>query len=103
MKRLYLLGILMICFSLVTVAPRASAQGVEVRGVVTGKDNLPKPQVSIRFSGPQRYMTISDARGEFFLKGVEPGVYEVIVSQRDKMQRFSMEVTGGPLDLKVPW
>ena len=102
MERLRLLGILVI-LSLVMLTAWAAAQGVEVSGVVTGRDNLPKAQVSIRFNGPQRYVAISDPQGKFFLKGVQPGVYEIIVSQRDKMQRFSMQITGGPLDLRVPW
>ena len=102
MERLRLLGILVI-FSLVMLTAWAAAQGVEVSGVVTGRDNLPKAQVSIRFNGPQRYVAISDAQGKFSLRGVQPGVYEIIVSQRDKMQRFSMQITGGMLDLRVPW
>lgn len=103
MKRRRLLGILVIFFSLVMLNAWAVAQVVEVRGVVTGKENLPKAQVSIRFNGPQRYIAISNAQGEFSLKGIQPGVYEIIVSQRDKMQRFSMQITGDNLDLRVPW
>ena len=102
MERRRLLGILVIFFSLVMLNAWAAEQ-VEVSGVVTGKDNLPKTQVSIRFNGPQRYIAISNAKGEFSLKGVQPGVYEIIVSQRDKMQRFSMQITGDNLDLRVPW
>uniref|UniRef100_A0A7V4G8D6 Carboxypeptidase regulatory-like domain-containing protein n=1 Tax=Desulfobacca acetoxidans TaxID=60893 RepID=A0A7V4G8D6_9BACT len=85
------------------IATPARPQGLEIRGTVTGRDGLPKRQVSINLQGPKRFITISNAKGEFVLKGVEPGVYEVSLMQGDKMHKFSLNITGQSLDLRVPW
>jgi hypothetical protein len=86
----------------VMVTP-AWPQGMEIRGTITGRDGLPKGQVSINLQGPKRFITISNSKGEFVLRGVEPGVYVVTLMQADKMHKFSLNITGQTLDLRVPW
>ena len=104
MSRLRFTGILVMLLSSVVFTLLVGAQErVDVKGVVTGKDGSPKIRASIQLSGPKRYFAVTNAQGEFSLRGVETGDYAVNVIQGDKMQRFPIKITNDTLNLRVPW
>jgi len=103
MHRATFSGILVALLSLAVVLAGAGAQGLEVKGMIRGRDGFPRGPASIQLSGQQRYIAVSTALGEFTLSGVQPGEYTVTVTQGDKMHRFPVTVRGDVLDLRVPW
>jgi hypothetical protein len=104
MGNLRLAGILGLLLLLVFLGGPAESQGLDVRGVVTGKDGSPRGGASIDLKGMKQYIATSNPRGEFFLSGVVPGDYTAIVIQGNKRHISRVTIsTGAPLNLTVPW
>jgi len=104
MSRLRLTGTLVIFLAAVLLTlPVGAQERVDVQGVVRGRDGSPQMRAAVQLSGPQRYVGVTNPQGEFSLRNVEVGDYVVTVIQGDKMHRSAMKVTGGTLDIRVPW
>lgn len=104
MSRLRLGALLLVWLWLAIITlPVGSQERVDLRGVILGRDGAPQIRASIQLNGPARYVAITNAQGEFFLRNVVTGDYVITVFQEDKMQRFSVRVAGETLSLKVPW
>lgn len=72
-------------------------------GMVKGRAGDPKQFVGVQLQGPRRYVTMTNADGEFRVSRVVPGRYTVRVRQGDYVETFSLDVRTERLDLRVKW
>jgi hypothetical protein len=81
----------------------AQPQGVEITGRVTGRAGDAKGLASVTLEGNNRYVAMTNSRGDFRIQKVIPGAYLVTVSQGNFVQRFNIRIQSGPLNLNVGW
>ena len=103
MRKKFGLALLVLMVLISLVPAWAQAQGT-ITGNVTGKAGDLKRLAGITLDGPNRYVSMTNSRGEFRVQNVLPGQYTVTVTQSSNVQRFIVHIDGNnKLDLQVGW
>jgi hypothetical protein len=76
---------------------------ITLSGQITGTAGDPKRFATVKLDGPGRYIALTDDEGRFALSDLIPGQYTVTVRQEQKVQKFSLRITSGALNLVVKW
>jgi hypothetical protein len=85
------------------VLPAFGQRQVKLEGQVKGRTGDPKGFARLEFSGPGRYVVVSDGQGRYSLAQVETGEYTVTVRQAGNFQVFRPRVDSERLDFTVGW
>jgi len=95
--------ILVLVLLLTALTAGLEAQSADVQGTVKGAKGNPKSSASVKLTGPGNYIAVTNVRGQFFIRQVNPGTYTVTVRQGNNYQEFIKRIPGDDLDLKVTW